>query len=186
MKDTDDSFWWQRRNTLPNLASRASEGIVALLRYWIWSVPRSSPREGKMYLNTHYNPYPQVYPHHSIIYSIINPPPDFHTSNIKVSNFHNTKKSIKMVAITSLIPIIALTALVSAIPEPGQSVATYRFFNRANCDFSGGDQRETLTAIMPGGSTPLQQNQRLVGTCYSENAYASLAVFNIEAGCQSK
>ncbi|PVH83184.1 hypothetical protein DL98DRAFT_529699 [Cadophora sp. DSE1049] len=89
-----------------------------------------------------------------------------------------------MVAIQSILPILAMTALVSAIPQPGASVATYRFFNRANCDFSGGDQRETLTAIMPGGSAPLQPTQRLVGTCYSENAYASLALFNIEAGCQ--
>ncbi|KAK0117649.1 hypothetical protein ONS95_011981 [Cadophora gregata] len=89
-----------------------------------------------------------------------------------------------MVAIQSVLTVLAMTALVKAAPQPGQSVATYRFFNLPGCDFGGNDQRKTLTAIVPGGSAPSQPEQRLVGTCFSEDAYASVTILNIEPGCQ--
>ena len=58
-------------------------------------ISRSSPREGKTYINTHYLPFPQFYPHHSIIHSSFTPSStNFQTSKhqrfptFKISKLH--------------------------------------------------------------------------------------------------
>ncbi|KAL2062823.1 hypothetical protein VTL71DRAFT_5895 [Oculimacula yallundae] len=109
---------------------------------------------------------------------------------LPTSNSQPTQNTTaKMVAINSLLSVIAISAMATAAPAElvarGESVANYRFFTGPNCPFSEQPTRDTLTALLPAANDPpLKPTERAVGTCYTEANFGSIVIFNINDGCR--
>ncbi|KAG4441677.1 hypothetical protein IFR05_002811 [Cadophora sp. M221] len=95
-----------------------------------------------------------------------------------------------MVAIQSILSMLAMSAMVSALPSElvarGTVVSNYRFFNGKDCNFAETPSRRTLTALLPqANDPPLGQDERQVGICYPETKFGSVAIFSVSvAGCR--
>ncbi|KAH7311835.1 hypothetical protein BKA65DRAFT_156129 [Rhexocercosporidium sp. MPI-PUGE-AT-0058] len=90
-----------------------------------------------------------------------------------------------MVAIQSIVSVLALTVMASASPANiaarGEVAAGIKLYKVAGCNESQFQAQHTV--LLPPNSG-LGPDEREVGVCYSEPDYGSLKLLNIKAGCQ--
>lgn len=87
-----------------------------------------------------------------------------------------------MVAITSLLSILAMTLMVNAAPAElvarGEDVAHVTTFNAADC------RDPARTRYIVDRASPVSPGHVLANTCFSEAAYGSIAIDSVGARCQ--
>lgn len=139
------------KDALPILALRASRGAIA-----IHQIPNLAQfSKNRRYINTQRFPLSRIHPHHSITHSI-----QLHTTSNTSTAFQSheePQQTSKMVAIQSILSILAMTAIANALQSElvarGEVVSNYRFFNGKGCNFAESPSRRLSLFSVPRPAT---------------------------------